>query len=405
MTVAARSAWSIGLAASALTVPLSAQISHRDSAGIRITTSNSPSSPANAVVLAPSPRVVFGSPTDGNLRLQAIRFVTVLSNGRVAIADEATGQLHYFNPDGALLYTRAGLGTAPDQIPSMRRVRRTIGDTIAIATGRTAVVRFDCAGVKVDTGITPSPSGPPREMVADLLATGHHVLATLSPMEERPRGEIWVASLPLSLRAPSSAASVDLGALPMNEMEQTTSGPAPRWLSPVGVLTSNSSRIYFGFGSRYEVHAYSLDGKLRSIIRRAWTPVPISNEDWETWVVEWSKRWIRTTGEERVRDLQAMRDAPWADKLPAFSQLLADRVGRLWVRRAHWQDAIAAGSLTDIPVVPSEWSVFDDRGIWLYDVTMPAYFEPFEIGRDYVAGRIVNDKQQVGAIFDLAPAR
>lgn len=96
---------------------------------------------------------------------------------------------------------------------------------------------------------------------------------------------------------------------------------------------------------------------------------------------------------------------PCAETLPAFSQLLADRVGRLWVRRVHWRDAVAAGSLTGMPVVPSEWSVFDDRGVWLYDVTMPAYFEPFELGPDYVAGRLRKGTQQLAAIFALITPR
>jgi hypothetical protein len=36
--------------------------------------------------------------------------------------------------------------------------------------------------------------------------------------------------------------------------------------------------------------------------------------------------------------------------------------------------------------VPSTWSVFDVRGRWLGDVRMPAGFQPFEIGTDYVTG-------------------
>jgi hypothetical protein len=191
----------------------------------------------------------------------------------------------------------------------------------------------------------------------------------------------------------------------MSEMEQTASGPTTRLLSPIGVLTSSATRVYYGFGSRYEIRAYALDGTLQSIIRRKWTPVPISDADWETWVVEWSKRWVTSTGEQRTRDVQDVRESPWADELPAFSQLMMDRTGRLWVRAAHWQDAIAAGSFMDMPVVPSEWSVFDTRGAWLYDVLMPSYFEPFEIGADYVAGRMIRDGRELAAVFELIRAK
>lgn len=51
------------------------------------------------------------------------------------------------------------------------------------------------------------------------------------------------------------------------------------------------------------------------------------------------------------------------------------------------QDAIGGGSLTDLPAVPSQWSVFDPAGGWLGDVEMPANFQPYEIGADYVVGK------------------
>ena len=96
-----------------------------------------------------------------------------------------------------------------------------------------------------------------------------------------------------------------------------------------------------------------------------------------------------------------MREEPWAEELPAFSQFIVDLSGRLWVRGAHWQDAIGAGSLTDIPAVPSTWSVFDVRGRWLGDVRMPAGFQPFEIGTDYVTGIRRTDGANQLVIYDL----
>jgi hypothetical protein len=78
-----------------------------------------------------------------------------------------------------------------------------------------------------------------------------------------------------------------------------------------------------------------------------------------------------------------------------------DRTGRLWVRGAHWQDAIAAGSLSDMPAVPSTWSVFGARGRWLGDVSMPANLQPFEIGTDSVAGVMRADGLNRAVIFDL----
>jgi hypothetical protein len=178
-----------------------------------------------------------------------------------------------------------------------------------------------------------------------------------------------------------------LGAFPYLVFEQGATNPSPPWLSAQPVFAAGNDRFYGGFGDRYEIRAFSADGRLQSIIKRAWKPTPVTADDWETWVVEWSKLWVKTTGAERERDVQKVRDEPWAETLPAFCEFLVDRTGRLWVREAHWQDAIAAGSLTDLPAVPSNWSVFDTRGRWLGDVTMPANFQALEIGGDYVAGK------------------
>jgi hypothetical protein len=50
------------------------------------------------------------------------------------------------------------------------------------------------------------------------------------------------------------------------------------------------------------------------------------------------------------------------------------------VRAAHWQDATAAGNLNKLPVAPSQWSVFDTGGAWLYRVTMST---PIEIAHTH----------------------
>lgn len=96
-----------------------------------------------------------------------------------------------------------------------------------------------------------------------------------------------------------------------------------------------------------------------------------------------------------------MRDSPWADVLPAFSEFIVDRSGRLWVREAHWQDAIGAGSLGGIPAVPSKWSAFDTEGRWLCFVSMPVDFQPYDIGTDYVAGNLWNKTVDRVVIYGL----
>jgi len=136
-------------------------------------------------------------------------------------------------------------------------------------------------------------------------------------------------------------------------------------------------------------------------LRRPWKPIPVSAADWEQWVVEWSNLWVEETGAAREPAVQRVREEPYADVLPAFSEFLVDRSGRLWVREAHWHDAIGAGSLSDLPPVPSTWSVFDRNGRWLGDVSMPSHFQPYDIGADYVAGKAYRDGFSQVVIYSL----
>ena len=330
----------------------------------------------------------------------------LLPDGRIAVADGASLHLRLFSAQGRFLSASAGRGNGPGQILNMRLVRRLHGDTIAINAGFSIVALFASTGQFVRTApfapraeATP---GPPRFLLLALLNSGLGVVTSLPRIAPRSIGSRWADTIPLTLVTETGDVRRELGKFPYIEVEQESSGPRPVWLSSVGVFAASDDRFYAGFGDRYQIRVYDGDGKLQSIIRRSWTPTPITDADWEHWVVEWSKLWVTTTGAEREREIQQVRESPWAEENPAFSQFIVDRVGRLWVRDAHWQDAIAAGSLTDAPAVPSSWSVFDSKGRWLGDVGMPAGFKPFEIGTDYVAGIMRTDGVNHVAIYELS---
>jgi hypothetical protein len=240
-------------------------------------------------------------------------------------------------------------------------------------------------------------------MLFDIMSNGLGIAVPMFNPEPRTIGSRWTDSVALKLMTASGDVVRDVGTLPMIELEHVASGPTTVWLAATPVIVGGDNRFYAGFGDRYEIRVYGGDGTLQSLIRRSWTPEPITADDWEHWVVEWSKLWVRTTGAERERDIQKVREAPWAEVHPAFTRFIVDRNGRLWVRGAHWQDAIGAGSLADIPVVPSTWSVFDVQGRWLGDVGMPIGFQPLEIGADYVAGVNLTDGVSQAVIYALSP--
>ena len=73
-------------------------------------------------------------------------------------------------------------------------------------------------------------------------------------------------------------------------------------------------------------------------------------------------------------------NVPIPPTLPAYEDMLVDRVGNLWVQ--HFE----------VPGAPERtWSVFDGGGVWLGDTVFPDRFRPLEIGDDYVLGRFGDD--------------
>jgi hypothetical protein len=396
----------VGVAATAAMFghPLLAQTS-RDSAGVLIVENTRPAwSDSERVWLATNPRLVIGNNTDSAYRFRQVRGVMLLADGRIAVADGASLQLRMFSPQGRFLSVSAGKGTGPGQLLNMHWVRHLSGDTIAVDAGFSTLALYSNTGHFVRTVALPPPerSAAGRLLLVEVLKNGVRVAAPLPHPTPRTIGSRWTDSLALRLVTESKDSVRELGTFPYIELDQVSSGPMPVWLSAIGVFAAGDDRFYAGFGNCYAIRVYTSKGNLQSIIRRSWRPEPITADDWEHWVVEWSKLWVKATGAERDREVQKVREEPWAEELPAFSQFIVDLSGRLWVRGAHWQDAIGAGSLTDIPAVPSTWSVFDVRGRWLGDVRMPAGFQPFEIGTDYVTGIRRTDGVNQVVIYDLS---
>jgi len=270
----------------------------------------------------------------------------------------------------------------------MELVRVLRGDTIAVASRVAGVALYTPSGAFVRS-VALQPAGQrPSWLLSAISPTGARLVAAFPNPAARTVGAQWVDSVNFRLLNDTNALIQDLGNLPYATFaQQNAKSYTQPWLSSIAVTAGNTEHFYYGFGTQYAIRVYSPNGQLHSIVRRAWTPIPVTAAHWEDWVVEWSRLWITSTGDSARKEMQELRESSYAFTMPAFSQFIPDRTGRLWVREAHYQDAISAGSLTDPPVVPSRWSVFDAKGAWLGDVTMPKDFQPYDIGQDYVLGK------------------
>jgi hypothetical protein len=72
---------------------------------------------------------------------------------------------------------------------------------------------------------------------------------------------------------------------------------------------------------------------------------------------------------------RALNDAFYPEIMPAYSNLMVDSEGWLWVEQYRLPNE-----------AESHWTVFDAEGRWLTDVRMPDGLAVEQIGRDFVLG-------------------
>ncbi|HEX2168211.1 MAG TPA: hypothetical protein VHG09_13335, partial [Longimicrobiales bacterium] len=159
----------------------------------------------------------------------------------------------------------------------------------------------------------------------------------------------------------------------------------------------SSDGVAIGDPTRNEVRLYGSDGDLRTIVRREWTPVPVTEQE----VEEARLRFINQDGEgggpvpQRLLDQRAAITEEWvvADHMPAFSAISVDAADNIWLRN-YVPNEETTGDWRASPVLPTTWTVFSSDGILLGDVELPARFLPLVFDEDVVAG-IYRDESDV----------
>jgi hypothetical protein len=393
----ARTAGAVALSLGHLACPSDARTggdggarSTRDSAGIEIVENHEPVwSAADAPRLGADPVLVIGDRPEPDYVLSRVAGAARMSDGRIVVADGASLQLRFFDSAGGFIGAAGGRGSGPGEFRRLDMLGALPGDTIFALSLLSEVTFFDPHGAflrQVDGSRDRAglPDGP--RIVAAVLGDQSLALGPIPRPSPGPHPTRWVESLPMVLVPRDTSRWVSLGNLPFMLLTMDDGMPRPPWFAPVAAFAAHGTSLYAGYGGEYAIRVFAADGTLTRIIRRRWTPTRVTDADIDEYVTEWSKRWVRGTGPDAERQKRDLRDDPYASEVPAYSQLLVDRTGRLWVREAHLADAPAAGQLNTSPLVPSVWSVFDADGGWLGDVTMPARFMPTDVGRDYVLG-------------------
>jgi hypothetical protein len=305
---------------------------------------------------------------------------TRLDDGRVIVADAGFGELRCFGPDGDHEWTVGGLGEGPGEFRVLDWVR-PFGPDSLVAYDRSLrrLTVFDRNGAVGRTvNVRPAHSAL-RPTVMGVLADGSLVVRaapSVTPNTVSPGVNQWEE---LVLRYTQGGQLVDTIAkvLGSEYLALVVEGRRNLLSRPFGrhsVIAVSFNRVYVAYTGDYTIAEYDFAGTLTRLVRLVAPDRPVTDAHRERYAQEWLTE--IATDNERNRIRRLLEVAPFPDALPAFSSILIDADGYLWVEDSR---------------VPAEvriiYSVFDvDRGL-MARVEIPEGLRVYEVGRDYVLGR------------------
>lgn len=357
----------------------------RDSGGIAIVENGEASSAPEAAMDTVPALDIGGGDGGQDYDFDQVVGAARLSDGKIVVADLGSGELRYYDSAGTFIRRAGRKGSGPGEFQALTLLWGTPADSLlAFDAAARRVSVFDSAGNFVRQ-IDLSRAGflQPMGRMSDgtIVALGF----VFNPDSMPPEGTTYRTRQPVILAAGDSSLDT-LGVFPGMDMYTVSlsfggrSFPAPMMVN-YGHLTSVQAfgdRIYLGDNARYEVAVYGRDGRITRLIRARATPRSVTEEDRKS--AEARNREAMEDNAQRIP--AAMKDqletlvanAKYAEQFPPFETMRLDQVGNLWVQGYARHQA------------PIPFTVFDSTGSMISRVTLPARFQPLDIGSNYILG-------------------
>ena len=361
----------------------------RDSAGITIVHTSRASTPRRAFTLSPKPAVQVTGRNDVLEYLFSPNVVAVarLSDGRIVVGDQWSFNVRIFGADGRYQRTFGSMGGEPGQLGVMTRIFILPADTIAVVDGRIHLftpegkfIRVESMGVQ---GMTPMGQLSDGDWITRR-GTGRDSVRVFRVSRTAAGASPSDTGLRLAVYDPRDTSLHAAGAYVPNML-----GTTP--FLPQVVIVGLPNGFLLGDGKTMEILDYSSNGRLRRIIRG----------DVDLRFTETDKDRYRQSelagkqGEARAAVESRLAGVTWPKTIPAFQRMLVDPSGRIWA-----QGYLRANH------IPLEWTVFDPAGKMLGTVEVPVGFRVFEVGTDYILGRLRDPSGQAHIqLYRLLPAR
>lgn len=316
---------------------------------------------------------------------ERITGATQLPDGGILVADLGDAPLRLFGSDGALLRTVARKGGGPGEMEYLARLYRC-GD---------AIYTYDIDGYRVSEYATDAsylrtfrfavPATQTVPYVSACNATGRFAHLGWGARGV-PTAGYHRDTVPVWVTATADGTPTVVDSVPASERWGQTYqgrivGSRPLPLGKQPSIAAGPRGFYVATGDAYSVLAYDSSGALRDTLTLADSVPVVTDAD----IRDLIEAEIAEAGErERAGIERAYADITFPERHGAISALLVDAEGYLWLRTYASPSAPIA-----------TWRVLDAEGIEVAQIALPRRLEVFEIGRDYVLGRQLDQAQGV----------
>ncbi|MYG80689.1 MAG: hypothetical protein F4187_02450 [Gemmatimonadetes bacterium] len=302
-----------------------------------------------------------------------------MPDGRIIVADRASGELRAFDTLGIHLATWGGSGEGPGEFINLISVDRWPGDSLVArwSQGNRLTV-FDSQG---NYGRVFAMQDQVRISVETVLPGGLVVGSRLDPTEDSQPGLSRSRSI-YEIRGPEGEPGPPIGSFLGSEWY---SPPVEDGVMVIGIPFSRGDvvvpwggDVIVGSDDNYEFRVYATDGTLKRIVRREHDLIPTTPAHLDALI---ERRVAGSPEPERAarrrEEQERYEDVRLPETHPAFNRVRADALNHLWV-----QEYALPGEGGPNPV----WTVFDPEGHVLGFMETPAGLRIFQIGEDYILG-------------------
>jgi hypothetical protein len=357
----------------------------RDSAGITIVENPLPAAAMARQLDSVAVLSIGGGVGGADYDLNEIRGAVRLTDGRIVVADNASGELRFFDSTGTLVTRTGRKGKGPGEFEQIFSLWAIGGDTLVafdLSTRRLSFVAPTGAYVR-QADLAQQGFMVPVGRLDDgtIVATGF----SMNPTSLPSRGTIFRSPLPVLLVAADGGAPDTMAIFDGPEMYTEEISFAGRsFPTPMGLqfgrttaVAAAGSRIYVADNAKPEIQVFGREGKLIRLVRLAYTPATVTDTMKKAQEAENLDRLTQNLGMPPAMVSQAqdmVRRAKYASQVPPYQAIVLARDGSLWVQEYT------------MPGGPLRFSVHDTTGSRVAITTLPEGVRPVDIGRDYVLG-------------------